>query len=260
MEVGLRAGGSAGRRCGRRRHLGRGALRRKLTQSAPLPGRANRVQSGMMIELMQVANSLGAARPIVLGAGWTGGRARRLPSSPGDARRGAALRAPVGDGPEHQGNDDRPDEGQRPRRAAAAAAAALLSRAAGLGRRARRRSARSRRRSSSTRATTPGRSPAPRRRRARRPRSVEAHHNRAIALMQLDRLDEARDALELALALAPDDPETLEAAADLQINQLPPSGDRSALGLEYARRGSRHVPRARRRARSRGWRCSRGRR
>jgi tetratricopeptide (TPR) repeat protein len=73
------------------------------------------------------------------------------------------------------------------------------------------------------------------------PRSVEAHHNRAIALMRLDRLDEARDALELALALSPDDPETLEAAADLQINQLPPSNDRSALGLEYARRGSRHV-------------------
>ena len=75
------------------------------------------------------------------------------------------------------------------------------------------------------------------------PRSVEAHHNRAIALMRLDRLDEARDALELALALAPDDPETLEAAADLEINQLPPSSDRSALGLEYARRGSHHVAR-----------------
>jgi tetratricopeptide (TPR) repeat protein len=75
------------------------------------------------------------------------------------------------------------------------------------------------------------------------PRSVEAHHNRAIALMRLDRLDEARDALELALALSPDDPETLEAAADLEINQLPPSSDRSALGLEYARRGSRHVSR-----------------
>ena len=75
------------------------------------------------------------------------------------------------------------------------------------------------------------------------PRSVEAHHNRAIALMRLDRLDEARDALELALALSPDDPETLEAAADLQINQLPASSDRSAIGLEYARRGSRHVPR-----------------
>ena len=75
------------------------------------------------------------------------------------------------------------------------------------------------------------------------PRSVEAHHNRAIALVRLDRLEEARDALTLALALGPDDPETLEAAADLNINQLPPSADRSALGLEYARRGSRRVPR-----------------
>jgi tetratricopeptide (TPR) repeat protein len=73
------------------------------------------------------------------------------------------------------------------------------------------------------------------------PRSVEAHHNRAIALVRLDRLDEARDALTLALALGPDDPETLEAAADLNINQLPPSPDRSALGLEYARHGSRRV-------------------
>jgi len=73
------------------------------------------------------------------------------------------------------------------------------------------------------------------------PHSVEAHHNRAIALLHLDRLDEARDALTLALALAPNDPETLEAAADLYINQLPPSADRSLLGLEYARRGSRRV-------------------
>jgi tetratricopeptide (TPR) repeat protein len=74
------------------------------------------------------------------------------------------------------------------------------------------------------------------------PRSVEAHHNRAVALVHLDRLDEARDALALALALAPQDPETLEAAADLFINQLPPSADRSLLGLEYARRGIHHVP------------------
>lgn len=75
------------------------------------------------------------------------------------------------------------------------------------------------------------------------PRSVEAHHNRAVALMHLDRLDDARDAMSLALALNPLDPETLEAAADLNINQLPPSADRSAIGLEYARRGSRHVSR-----------------
>jgi tetratricopeptide (TPR) repeat protein len=75
------------------------------------------------------------------------------------------------------------------------------------------------------------------------PRSVEAHHNRAIALVRLERMEEARDALALALALGPDDPETLEAAADLHINQLPPTADRSALGLEYARRGSRRAPR-----------------
>jgi len=75
------------------------------------------------------------------------------------------------------------------------------------------------------------------------PRSVEAHHNRAVALLHLDRLDDARDALTLALALAPDDSETLEAAADLNINQLAPSADRSQSGLEYARRGSRHVSR-----------------
>jgi tetratricopeptide (TPR) repeat protein len=73
------------------------------------------------------------------------------------------------------------------------------------------------------------------------PRSVEAHHNRAVALLHLERLDEARDAFALALALAPEDPETLEAAADLYINQLAPSADRSLLGLEYARRGSRHT-------------------
>jgi predicted Zn-dependent protease with MMP-like domain len=75
------------------------------------------------------------------------------------------------------------------------------------------------------------------------PRSVEAHHNRAVALLRLDRVDEARDALTLALTLAPEDPETLEAAADLNINQLPPSADRSAIGLELARRAGRRLPR-----------------
>src|SRR5258708_16799253 len=47
------------------------------------------------------------------------------------------------------------------------------------------------------------------------PRSVEAHHNRAVALMHLDRLDDARDAMSLALALNPLDPETLEPAPHL---------------------------------------------
>jgi tetratricopeptide (TPR) repeat protein len=74
------------------------------------------------------------------------------------------------------------------------------------------------------------------------PRSVEAHHDRAAALLHLGRLDEARDALALALALDPDDAETLEASADLYINQLPPSADRSAIGLEQARRGFRRGP------------------
>src|SRR5215213_7424062 len=55
------------------------------------------------------------------------------------------------------------------------------------------------------------------------PRSVEAHHNRALAFMRLGRFDEARDGLALALALAPEDPECLELAAELFINRLPPS-------------------------------------
>ena len=91
------------------------------------------------------------------------------------------------------------------------------------------------------------------------PRSVEAHHDRAVALIQLARFDEARDALSLALSLAPDDSETLELAADFYINHLPPSADRAALGLEYARRGAgtSAAPRSRP---GRAWRCWRGRR
>jgi tetratricopeptide (TPR) repeat protein len=73
------------------------------------------------------------------------------------------------------------------------------------------------------------------------PGSVEAHHDRAVALMRLGRLDEARDALTLALAIAPTDPETLELAADFYVNHLPPSAERAAVGLEYARRGARHT-------------------
>jgi tetratricopeptide (TPR) repeat protein len=82
------------------------------------------------------------------------------------------------------------------------------------------------------------------------PRSVEAHHNRALAFMRLGRFDEARDALALALALAPEDPECLELAAELFINRLPPSAERTAIGLEYARRGRVRTTGARNRARS----------
>jgi Flp pilus assembly protein TadD/predicted Zn-dependent protease with MMP-like domain len=76
-------------------------------------------------------------------------------------------------------------------------------------------------------------------------RSVEAHHDRAAALQELGRLDEARDAFARALALDPDDPETLAGAADLYINRLAPSNEHSEIGLELARRGSRRVKRGR---------------
>lgn len=77
------------------------------------------------------------------------------------------------------------------------------------------------------------------------PRSVEGLRLRADALAELDRADEARLALARALAIDPDDVETLHAAADLHVARLP--GDRAALelGLEYARRGLRLVERAR---------------
>lgn len=77
------------------------------------------------------------------------------------------------------------------------------------------------------------------------PRSVEAHHDRAAALQELGRLDEAESAFARALAIDPDDPETLAGAADLYINRLPPSNDHTETGLEYARRGSRRMRRAR---------------
>ena len=77
------------------------------------------------------------------------------------------------------------------------------------------------------------------------PRSVEAHHDRAAALQELGRLDEAESAFARALALDPDDPETLAGAADLYINRLPPTNDHTETGLEYARRGSRRIKRAR---------------
>src|SRR5262249_52371928 len=69
------------------------------------------------------------------------------------------------------------------------------------------------------------------------PRSVEAHHDRAAALQELGRLEEAQAAFARALALDPDDPETLAGAADLYINRLPPSNDHTETGLEYRRRG-----------------------
>ena len=71
------------------------------------------------------------------------------------------------------------------------------------------------------------------------PDSVEAHHGRALALAQLGQLNEARDAITRALALDPDDPETLAAAADLYVNRLGPSTQLTEIGLTYAERASR---------------------
>jgi Flp pilus assembly protein TadD/predicted Zn-dependent protease with MMP-like domain len=74
------------------------------------------------------------------------------------------------------------------------------------------------------------------------PTSVEAHHLRGASLAALNRDTEAQMAYSLALALDPDDPETLRAVADFYING---KGDRTRdalrLGLELAQRGSRRA-------------------
>jgi len=54
------------------------------------------------------------------------------------------------------------------------------------------------------------------------PWSVEAHHLRAAGLAGMGRFSDAQVAYAMALALDPDDPETLAAAAHFYINTLPP--------------------------------------
>ena len=75
-------------------------------------------------------------------------------------------------------------------------------------------------------------------------RSIEALHNQALALQELGQLDLARDAFTHALAIDPDDPETLAGAADLYINRLAPSPEFSEIGVEYAHRGSQRLQRS----------------
>jgi Flp pilus assembly protein TadD/predicted Zn-dependent protease with MMP-like domain len=80
------------------------------------------------------------------------------------------------------------------------------------------------------------------------PSSVEAHHLRGAALAGLGRDSDAQVAYSLALALDPDDPETLRAVADFYINGKGERGrDALRLGLELAQRGSRRVVARRRR-------------
>ncbi len=80
------------------------------------------------------------------------------------------------------------------------------------------------------------------------PTSVEAHHLRGASLAALGRDAEAQMSYSIALALDPDDPETLRAVADFYING---KGERSRdalrLGLELAQRGSRRALARRRR-------------
>jgi Flp pilus assembly protein TadD/predicted Zn-dependent protease with MMP-like domain len=80
------------------------------------------------------------------------------------------------------------------------------------------------------------------------PESVEANHLRGAALAALGRDAEAQTAYALALALDPDDPETLRAVADFYINGKGERGrDALRLGLELAERGSRRALARRRR-------------
>lgn len=79
------------------------------------------------------------------------------------------------------------------------------------------------------------------------PSSVEAHHLRGAALAALGRDADAQMAYTLALALDPDDPETLRAVADFYINGKGERGrDALRLGLELAQRGSRRAQARRR--------------
>lgn len=74
------------------------------------------------------------------------------------------------------------------------------------------------------------------------PDSIEAHHIRALSAAALGHFEVARSGYALALALDPEDPETLAAAADFYINILVPKRrETTMLGLEYAHRGRSRV-------------------
>jgi tetratricopeptide (TPR) repeat protein len=80
------------------------------------------------------------------------------------------------------------------------------------------------------------------------PQSVEAHHLRGAALAALGHDTEAELSYTMALALDPEDPETLRAVADFYLNVRATRGrDTALVALELARRG-----RARATARRRG--------
>ena len=89
------------------------------------------------------------------------------------------------------------------------------------------------------------------------PRSVEAHHNRALALMRLGRFDEARDALALALASRPTIPSAWSWPPSCSSTTCRPAPSAPPSGWSTpAAAGRRTAARATARARP-GWRCSR---
>jgi predicted Zn-dependent protease with MMP-like domain/Flp pilus assembly protein TadD len=76
---------------------------------------------------------------------------------------------------------------------------------------------------------------------AAQPRSVEAAHYRAAALVDLERLEDAREAYQRALALGPDDPEILLGAADLLISRLGNDAQDLEDGLDFCARARKHA-------------------
>lgn len=74
------------------------------------------------------------------------------------------------------------------------------------------------------------------------PLAAGAEHDRAASLAALGRIDDARMAYTHALALDPDDAETLLGAADLYLTHGA-SHENDEIALEYARRGERRARR-----------------
>lgn len=77
------------------------------------------------------------------------------------------------------------------------------------------------------------------------PESALAEQDRGAALLALGRLDDARLAYTHALALDPDDPQTLADAAELYLTHGNVTRELDEIALEYARRGEKRARRHR---------------